>query len=68
MRMMLMSFWLRVSNRRLEKPGMPTMPLPSSERRAMLSELEIPMTESLLRGGCFSMSVPNASGSKVFFT
>ena len=59
-RMMLMSFWLRVSNRRLEKPGMPTMPLPSSERRAMLSEFEIPMTESLLRGGCFSMRVPPA--------
>ena len=68
MRIMLMSFWLSVSKRRLEKPGMPTIPLPSSERRAMLSEFDIPITESLLRGGFFSISVPDASGSKVFFT
>ena len=68
MRMMLMSFWLRVSNRRLEKPGMPTIPLPSSERRAILSELEIPITASLLRGGFFSMRVPYAAGSNVFLT
>ena len=60
MRMMFMSFWLNVSNRRLENPGMPTMPLPSRDSSAMLSELEIPMTESLLRGGCFSISVPDA--------
>ena len=68
MRIMFMSFWLSVSNRRLENPGIPTMPLPSSERRAMLSELDMPITESLLRGGFFSMRVPYASGSNVFFT
>ena len=58
MRMMLMSFWLSVSNRRLEKPGIPTIPLPSSERRAMLSEFDIPIRLPLLLGGFFSMRVP----------
>ena len=65
-RIMLISFWLSVSKRRLEKPGIPTIPLPSRERRAILSELEMPMSLSLLRGGFFSISVPDASGSKVF--
>ena len=59
-RMMLMSFWLNVSKRRLEKPGIPTIPLPSRESRAMLSELEIPISLSLLRGGFFSIRVPYA--------
>ncbi len=59
---------LSVSNRRLEKPGIPTIPLPSSEMRAMLSEFEIPMSLFLLLGGFFSMRVPWTSGSNVFFT
>ena len=64
---LVMSFWLKVSNRRLENPGMPTMPLPSRESNAMSSEFEIPISLSLLLGGFFSIRVPKASGMNVSF-
>ena len=67
-RMMLIPLRLNVSKSRLENPGMPTMPLPSRESRAILSEFEMPIRLRWQRGGFFSMSVPGASGSKVFLT
>ena len=64
-RMMLIPARERASNSREENPGMPTMPLPSSEIRAMLSELEMPRTSSVPCGGYFSTRVLPPSGSKV---
>ena len=68
MRMMLMPARVSASNSRDEKPGMPTIPLPSSEIRAILSELAMPSRPSSCRGGFFSTSVPGLAGSKVSFT
>ena len=51
MRIMFMPSRERASNSLEENPGMPTIPLPSREIRAMLSELDIPVTSSLFWGG-----------------
>ena len=68
MRMMLIPFRLSASNRREEKPGTPTMPLPSREMRAMWSEWAMPIIPSRTRGGFRSTSVPGSSGWKVSLT
>lgn len=68
MSIMFIPLLLRASKRRLEKPGIPTIPLPSRDMRAMSSELDIPISLFLLLGGFFSISVPGESGSNVFFT
>ena len=52
----------------LEKPGTPTIQLPSNDISAILSELDIPITFPSPRGGFFSMRVPASCGEKVFFT
>ncbi len=68
MRMILIFSRLRASKSLLLNPGTPTMPLPSSESRAMSSLLEMPMMSSRTRGACLSMRVPGNSGLNVLLT
>ena len=55
------------SNRRLEKPGIPTIPLPSRLRTQMLSMLVMPRMISSSGADSASISVPWSRGANVFF-
>ena len=55
------------SNRRLEKPGMPTIPLPSRLRTQILSMLVMPRMISLSGADSASISVPWSCGREGIF-
>ena len=54
------------SNNLLEKPGIPTMPLPSKLSKLTLLILEIPRIKLSVTADSFSINVPYSSGAKVF--
>ena len=56
------------SKSRFEKPGMPTIPLPSRLSTAILSILVIPRMISFSAADSDSIRVPWSSGAKVFLT
>ena len=58
MRITLIRSRARAANSRFEKPGMPTMPLPSRLSSVRLPMLEMPCTTAGVRGGLTSTSVP----------
>ena len=52
----------------LEKPGIPTMPLPSKLTNTKLLMLDMPLIAVVLSDTSFLITVPASCGAKVFFT
>ncbi len=64
----LIDAFANASKRRLEKPGMPTIPLPSRLINTSLPILEMPLIGASFSGTSFFITVPKSCGAKVFFT
>ena len=63
----LICFLASASNNLLEKPGIPTIPVPSKLNKQISFILEMPLIKFLSAGDSFLIIVPAWLGSKVFF-
>ena len=66
-RMTLIAALANASNNLFEKPGIPTIPLPSKLMSTKLLILEIPLIGESFSATSFLITVPTSCGAKVFF-